>query len=216
MPLTLRPILGAVLALAPFPRGGEAAPDFEKDVAPVLEANCLFCHNPESKKGKLDLSAAAARSHASFPEILDLVSGPEPEMPKDEPPLSEAEVKILSAWIAAGAPWPETRRLAYNPKRDLDWWSLKPIRGGRVAEATLSGRNPIDFFIDRKLAEKGLKPLPPADPATLVRRLSYDLTGLPPSEVISDQSSAIGGIKEPNTDHRSPIAAAAWTALVGI
>lgn len=91
---------------------------------------------------------------------------------------------------------------------------LETDPGGRVAEATLSGRNPIDFFIDRKLAEKGLKPLPPADPATLVRRLSYDLTGLPPSEVISDQSSAIGGIKEPNTDHRSPIAAAAWTALV--
>lgn len=214
MPLILRPILGAVLALAPLARGGGTAPDFAKEVAPVLEANCLFCHNPESKKGKFDLSSAAARSHASFGEILDLVAGPDPEMPKDEPPLSEAEVKTLSAWIAAGAPWPETRRLAYNPRRDLDWWSLKPIQGGRVAEATLSGRNPIDRFIDRKLAEKGLKPLPPADPATLVRRVSYDLTGLPPEEVIGGRLSAIGPFGDPKTDRRSPMTDVDWTALV--
>jgi len=203
-----------------------AAPDFEKEVAPILEAKCLFCHDAKAKKGKFDLSSAAARSHASFDEIFDLVSGTEPEMPKDEPPLSEAEVKTLAAWIAAGAPWPEERQLVYNPKRDLDWWSLKPIQEGLIDESTLSGRNPIDHFIDQKLAEKGLKPLAPADSAILVRRLSYDLTGLPPGEVISDQSSVIGGIKKPNTDHRFdyaplrpsasriPITTTDWTALV--
>ena len=166
----------------------ESAPDFEKEVAPILEAKCLFCHDAKAKKGKFDLSSAlSARAHASFDEILDLVSGPDPEMPKNEPPLSEAEVKILAAWITAGAPWPEARQLAYNPKRDLDWWSLKPIQEGLIDGTTLSGRNPIDHFIDQKLAENGLKPLAPADPATLVRRLSYDLTGLPPGEVVSNQ-----------------------------
>jgi hypothetical protein len=99
-------------------------------------------------------------------------------------------VKILAAWIDAGAPWPETRKLAYNPKRDLDWWSLQPIQGGVVSDSTLSGRNPVDHFIDERLAEKGLKPLAPADPATLVRRLSYDLTGLPPEEVIGTTTAA--------------------------
>jgi mono/diheme cytochrome c family protein len=176
------PTWSAFLAMAGFVASAGAAPDFEREVAPILEAKCLFCHNAESKKGKFDLSSPfSARSHPSYDEILDLVSGPAPEMPKDEPPLTRDEVKILAAWIAEGASWPEGRQLAYSPKRDLDWWSLKPLQEGRVDLSNLSGRNPIDHFIDKKLAEKGLKPLGPADPATLVRRLSYDLTGLPPS-----------------------------------
>lgn len=183
----------ALLLTAGFVSSAGAAPDFEREVAPILEAKCLFCHNAESRKGKFDLSAAAIRSHASFAEILDLVSGPSPEMPKDEPPLTKAEVKTLAEWIAGGAPWPESRRLAYSPKRDLDWWSLQSIQVGLVSDATLSGRNPIDHFIDQKLAGKGLKPLGGADPATLVRRLSYDLTGLPPSpsEIADFESESI-------------------------
>lgn len=169
---------------------GRAAPDFDRDVAPILEAKCLFCHDSHAKKGKFDLSTAAARSHGSFADLLDLVSGPSPEMPKDEPPLSEDEVKILAAWMEAGAPWPDGRQLAYNPKRDLDWWSLQPIQEGLVSNATRSGRNPVDHFIDETLAKKGLKPLGPADPATLVRRLSYNLTGLPPEEVIGTTTAA--------------------------
>jgi hypothetical protein len=186
------PTWSAFLAMAGFVASAGAAPDFEREVAPILEAKCLFCHNAESKKGKFDLSSPfSARSHPSYDEILDLVSGPAPEMPKDEPPLTRDEVKILAAWIAEGASWPEGRQLAYSPKRDLDWWSLKPLQEGRVDLSNLSGRNPIDHFIDKKLAEKGLKPLGPADPATLVRRLSYDLTGLPPSpEAVSTFESA--------------------------
>ncbi len=196
--------LALATALGGSPLG--AAPDFEEDVAPILEAKCLFCHDADAKKGKFDLSSAStARVHGAFGDLLGLVSGPDPKMPRDEPPLSEPEVETLAAWIAAGAPWPDSRKLAYNPKRDLDWWSLRPIREGLVGEATRSGRNPIDFFIDRKLAEKGLKPLGPADPATLVRRLSYDLTGLPPSpgevsafesESIRDPQSAIRNLAE--------------------
>lgn len=209
-----RPGPTACFALAGLIHVARAAPDFEKEVAPILEAKCLFCHDAHAKKGKFDLSTPAARSHESFGDILDLVSGPDPEMPKEEPPLTEAEVKILAAWIDAGAHWPESRTLVYHPKRDLDWWSLKPIQEGQIDDATLSDRNPIDVFIDQKLAEKGLKPLGPADPATLVRRLSYDLTGLPPEEVIGNPSLVIGGIERPNTDHRSLITDSNWTALV--
>ncbi|MCB1203736.1 MAG: DUF1549 domain-containing protein [Verrucomicrobiae bacterium] len=203
MPAFLRPVIFACLAGAKLIVAADAAPDFEKEVAPILEAKCLFCHDATAKKGKFDLSSPEARSHTSFADLLDLVSGPEPEMPKEEPPLTEAEVKTLAAWIAAGAPWPGSRRLAYNPKRDLDWWSLKPIQEGQVDDATLSGRNPVDFFIDQKLAEKGLKPLGPADPETLVRRLSYDLTGLPPSpeEVESFTSESTRDRKGPIPPH---------------
>ncbi|MDP4940155.1 MAG: DUF1549 domain-containing protein, partial [Verrucomicrobiales bacterium] len=160
----------------------EAAPDFEKDVAPILEAKCLFCHDADAKKGKFDLSSReTAFSHGSIGDLIEIVSGPEPQMPKKEAPLTDAQVKILSDWIAAGAPWPAERTLAYNPPRDLDWWSLRPIKEGLVDESTLSGRNPVDYFIEKRLAERGLKPVAAATPAVLIRRLSYDLTGLPPS-----------------------------------
>jgi len=172
----------------------EAAPDFEKDVAPILEAKCLFCHDADTKKGKFDLSSRdAAFSHGSIDDLIDIVSGPEPQMPKKEAPLTAAQVKILADWIAAGAPWPTDRTLVYNPQRDLDWWSLRPIKEGLVDESTLSGRNPVDYFIGTKLAEKGLKPVGEATPAALIRRLSYDLTGLPPTpdEVAAFEAESI-------------------------
>lgn len=160
----------------------EAAPDFEKDVAPILEAKCLFCHDADAKKGKFDLSSReTAFSHGSIGDLIEIVSGPEPQMPKKEAPLTDAQVKILSDWIASGAPWPAERTLVYNPQRDLDWWSLRPIKEDLVDGPTLSGRNPVDYFIEKRLAEGSLKPVAAATPAVLIRRLSYDLTGLPPS-----------------------------------
>jgi cytochrome c553 len=177
-----------------MPGSLEAAPDFEKDVAPILEAKCLFCHDADTKKGKFDLSSRdAAFSHGSIGDLIGIVSGPEPQMPKKEVPLTEAQVKILADWIAAGAPWPADRTLVYNPQRDLDWWSLRPIKEGMIDESTLSGRNPVDYFIEQKLAEKGLKPVGEAEPAVLIRRLSYDLTGLPPTpdEVAAFEAESI-------------------------
>ncbi len=183
----------------------QAAPDFEKEVAPILEAKCLFCHDAEARKGKFDLSSeTSARAHASFDEILELISGPDPEMPKDEPPLSESEVKVFADWIAAGAPWPEARKLAYNPQRDLNWWSLKPIQEGQLDPSTRSNRNPVDAFVEATLKEKALNPLQPADPLTLIRRVTYDLTGLPPTPAEIDAFLAAT-----KSDPES-----AWTTLV--
>lgn len=183
----------------------EAAPDFEKEVAPILEAKCLFCHDAESKKGKFDLSTReTAFSHASVGDLIALVSGPDPEMPKKETPLTAAQVKTLTDWIAAGALWPGARTLVYNPRRDLDWWSLRPIEGGLPDKSTLSGRHPVDFFIEKQLAEKGLRALGEADPVTLVRRAAFDLTGLPPAPGEIDSFVAAS-----KTDPD-----AAWTALI--
>lgn len=169
-----------------------AAPDFDKEVAPILEANCLFCHDPEGSKG--DLSLGSRKEALLHPEALIpgkpeesllflAISGSSPEMPKKAAPLPMEEVEILRKWIEAGAPWPEERRLAYNPKRDLDWWSLSPIQQGQVPEAIRSGPsiNPVDFFVDARISEKGLVQMEKAEPETLLRRITYDLTGLPPT-----------------------------------
>ena len=186
-----------------LPTIGVASPDFEKEVAPILEQTCLFCHNEHETKGDLDLSTRAAafgfeagivpgNPEASL--LLEVVSGPDPDMPKKADPLTEEEVAILRDWITAGAEWPESRTLVHDPKRDLDWWSLRPIpsppQGGAVSyrpqsnqDASAGGRKPPlpDAFIEAKLQEKGLHPVPEADPATLIRRVTYDLTGLPPT-----------------------------------
>ena len=113
-----------------------ASPDFEKDVAPILEQSCLFCHNAHEAKGDLDLSTAeAALGYTGniipgAPEaslLVEVVIGPNPDMPKKSAPLSPKKVETLRQWIANGAPWPEGRTLEYNPERDLNWWSLRPL-----------------------------------------------------------------------------------------
>ena len=166
-----------------------AVPDFEKEVAPVLEQTCLSCHNAEEEKGDLDLStreATFAFEGGIVPRdpdgslLVEVVSGPDPDMPKKAGPLTDKQISILSSWIAAGAEWPEGRTLVHNPKRDLDWWSLLPI--SKPEMKGMDGHShPVDSFIDSKLEEKGLVPVPEADPATLIRRVTYDLTGLPPT-----------------------------------
>ncbi len=172
----------AQLFLAASPLLG--APDFERDVAPILEARCLSCHDAANAKGDVRLDTREAVLEHLVPGNPDTsllivqVSGPEPDMPKKEKPLTAAQVETLRQWVQSGAHWLEGRVLADKPARDLDWWSLREIQKSKIEART---SNPVDFFIEAKLAENGLTPVPEADPATLIRRLSYDLTGLPPS-----------------------------------
>lgn len=173
----------SVFALAVSHLG--AAPDFEREVAPILEGRCLSCHDAASHKGKVRLDTReellrhVVAGKAGESVLIEQVSGPEPEMPKKAEPLSAAEVAVLRAWVEAGVPWPTGRVLKDNPRRNLEWWSLKEITS-RSPDPSCG--NPVDFFIEAKLAEKGLKPVGEADAVTLRRRLSYDLTGLPPGE----------------------------------
>ena len=175
-----------LLALAGAAAG---APDFEREIAPILESACLSCHDAGTAKG--DLRLDAGREALAFDRLIvpgepdrslliEMVSGPEPEMPREGAPLSGEQVGRLRGWIAAGAAWPEGRTLAHNPVHDLDWWSLRPIVA-QPPEDLPARSHPVDAFIDAKLSEKGLAPAPEADPATLIRRLTYDLTGLPPT-----------------------------------
>jgi hypothetical protein len=104
-------------------------------------------------------------------------------MPKKADPLSTEQVKTLREWITDGAHWPEERMLVHNPRRDLDWWSLQPLPSRIETKTVAAGKaeNPVDRLVDAKLTQKRLEPVASADLTTLIRRLTYDLTGLPPT-----------------------------------
>jgi hypothetical protein len=154
------------------------AADLEAEARDVLARRCLNCHSARVKSGGLDLSSreSAVRGGTQGPALrpgassLLLTRVTRKQMPPGAP-LPPAETGTLERWIAAGAPW--TTALSER-RAGLDWWSLQPL-------ATQPGRNSIDHWIQAKLQERGLQPAPPADRATLIRRVTFGLTGLPPT-----------------------------------
>ncbi len=159
---------------------------FRRDVQPLLAKHCLLCHGPDEAEAglrldqaevataELDSGAVAIRpGDASGSELLHRVRSSDEglRMPPDGDPLTAAEVEILESWIESGAIF-ETH------------WAYLPVQS--PAPPTIDGRNahwarnPIDRFVIAGLDAVGVAPSPPADPATLVRRLYYDLVGLPP------------------------------------
>ena len=156
--------------------------EFDRDVAPILEAHCIGCHGPSAEGGvRLDSRGDAAEfvtpGNPDGSVLLDLVRGPDPAMPKDAPPLDRGQVETLARWIEAGADWPHGRTLQDRPHRDRSWWSLRPLN---PVEPPGQG-HPVDAFLAAAQAQAGVTPVGPADPETLIRRLAFDLTGLPPT-----------------------------------
>ena len=185
----------AVVGLALAPQ--LSASDFIRDLKPVLETKCLSCHNPNNIKGKLSLASPSDRLSrmivAGKPDESRLyevtrpgANGDRPEMPEKGAPLTDEERSHLREWIAAGAIWPEGVVLREASKVDGSWWAYQPLRGETPPSmphdpAAAALENPIDAFLRAKLAEKNLTMNPHADRRTLIRRATYDLTGLPPS-----------------------------------
>lgn len=176
---------------------GSAPVDFSRDVRPIFQNHCTACHGAEKQKSgyRLDHQEDALRGGESGKAailpgnpaqspLLRFVSGEDKDMQmppekSDQKHLSPAQIATLRAWIEQGAPWPgENSAARADP---LDWWSLKPLRKPPVPSLPTVSKNPVDAFIQAKLAEKGLHPAPRADKATLLRRVSFDLTGLPPT-----------------------------------
>jgi cytochrome c553 len=160
-----------------------AESSFTRDVQPLLARRCYSCHGPDTQEAglRLDERAAATAERASgsiaivpgdpaASEMIQRVASDDPDlrMPPEAAGLSAAEIESLRQWIAAGATW------------EAHWAFQRPVRPAvpPAAEGTI----PIDAFIESQLAARGL-PLPSsADKATLLRRVTYGLTGLPPSE----------------------------------
>ncbi len=161
---------------------------------PILAQNCVKCHGPDKQRGGLRLdTAAAARKggdngsavstgRADKSRLFLAVSGAEgvKPMPPTGPRLDPAQVAVLKAWIDAGAAAPADE-IAARPA--MKHWSFQSIT--RPVEPVVKDRawvrNPIDSFILARLEKDGVRPSPEADRATLIRRLSLDLLGLPPA-----------------------------------
>ncbi|MEY3174565.1 MAG: hypothetical protein RLZZ436_2479 [Planctomycetota bacterium] len=170
---------------------------FSTQVAPLLQRKCLSCHNSEDRKGEFSLQTAAELAGSGMvqpgaPDDSQLLhevlshDGQPPEMPKDGKPLTAAETDLLRRWIAAGAGWPEGVALQPAVIQDFSWWSFQPLQAAvppTLSDAAAAAwiRNPIDAFVLDTMRRQGLQPAPEADRRTLIRRLSFDLLGLPPT-----------------------------------
>lgn len=153
------------------------------DALAVLQQNCVECHNAHDRKGGLSLDRGPLVTDDTK-LILEMVAGKNPEMPKGRKPLTKSDVDVLRKWIAAGAKIPAGRVLENTRIANRQWWSLKPLRKPKVPNTREEwARNEVDHFVAAKLREKGLTHSPPADARTLIRRVTFDLTGLPPTPV---------------------------------
>jgi hypothetical protein len=171
--------------------------DFDRDVRPIFAGSCLNCHGPKKRKGglALHLKAGALAGGDDGPVILPgkslesrllrYVAGldDEHQMPPEGSgdPLKPEQVGVLRAWIEQGASWPDDSTSTASEIYD-HWAFRRPIRhqSPDVHDPAWS-RNPIDRFVMARLDREGLKPSPEADRATMIRRLSLDLIGLPPT-----------------------------------
>ena len=197
-------IVGIAGAIPQAQQMPEATPDqaafFEAKVRPVLAENCFTCHGATSQNGELRLDTAAGivKGGSSGEKIITadptqsiLVKAVHQsgslKMPPDKK-LKDDEITALEAWIKMGAPWPT--KAATGEKPPL--WSLQPVKNSAIPKVVNAKwvRNPIDTFILAKLETAKLTPAAEADRRTLIRRLSYDLIGLPPTAAEVDAFSA--------------------------
>ncbi len=179
-----RGLLIALLLSLGVAKGDEKS-DFVRDIAPILARSCQGCHGAKMQMGglRLDAKAAALKTirpgDAEASELYRRVAGigSQARMPMGGKPLSAAEIALIRDWIAAGAVWPDG--VGANVAEVKPHWAYVPPK--RPALPALKTTNPIDAFVQARLAKEGLRPSPAAEKATLLRRLSLDLTGLPPS-----------------------------------
>jgi Protein of unknown function (DUF1553)/Protein of unknown function (DUF1549)/Concanavalin A-like lectin/glucanases superfamily/Planctomycete cytochrome C len=166
---------------------GQAPPpiSFNRDIRPILANNCFACHGPDAtkretefhfdtKEGAFAEDGIIVPGSAAGSMLVKRITNPDPK--KHMPPpdsghaLTARQIELLRRWIDEGAKW------------DTHWAYTAPVRPDPPAVAQDDWvRNPIDRFILSRLEREGLKPSPEADKATLLRRVTYDLTGLPPT-----------------------------------
>ncbi len=189
--------------------------DFARDVQPIFAQHCTACHGAQKQKSglRLDRKAAALKGgqdhgpaltpgQPAASPLLRFVTSPNPaeRMPPKGPGLSPAEIATLTRWIQEGALWPESPDSLPLPD-PLAHWSFLPLSQPTPPEPALPSwpRQTLDRFILTRLQQAGLSPAPPSDPATWLRRVFLDLTGLPPSP---EQAAAFAQDSRPDAPER--------------
>lgn len=174
------------------------AADYLHDVKPILKMHCYRCHAGDQPKSNFSLDTAAGLiaggkngkaivpGEVSESPLIDILHGNHaqiPQMPFREKALSKSQIKMLAAWIEAGAPFPKNE--IADPH--IHWAFAPIVRPEIPASSGFAESNPIDRFIANRLTQKGLKASPRAKPEVLLRRLHLDITGIVPTiEEIED------------------------------
>lgn len=185
----------------------QAAEFFEKKVRPLLFDNCFGCHGDKRANGSLRLDSLAAMLKGSSagpvlvpgdPDKSKLISAIQYIDATKMPPsgkLSNEAIANITRWVKMGAPWPGSKPSTGKTPGDFEitpeqqqFWSFKPVHlpAAPKVKSKWWVQSPVDAFILAKLEAKGLKPSPPSDRRTLLRRATYDLTGLPPTQAEVD------------------------------
>ncbi|HEV7404375.1 MAG TPA: PSD1 and planctomycete cytochrome C domain-containing protein [Chthoniobacteraceae bacterium] len=168
---------------------GAAEVDFNRDIRPIFSENCYTCHGPDGDKRKAELrldrkesafgkaksgETAVVPGDLAKSELIRRVTAPDKDdimpPPKEHRQLKPAQIDLLKRWVQQGAPW-------------TGHWAFEPVKQPAVP----GGGNPIDAFVRARLAKEGLSPAPEEERARLIRRVSLDLTGLPPSIKETDE-----------------------------
>jgi hypothetical protein len=209
MQTALHLVLASVLATSALAADDDALREalkfFENEVRPVLANRCYECHGEKKKKGSLrmdhisyikaggDSGPAVEPGNVDKSLLIEAVRYKDPdfEMPPDEK-LPDKEIAILEKWVKLGAPWPETDARVTVDEHGFTaearkFWSFQPLTNPKPPEVKSDwARTDIDKFIAKKHAELGLTPAPEADRRELVRRLYFNLHGLPPTKEQAD------------------------------
>jgi hypothetical protein len=185
------PVISLCILLSPAVCVAEPAVRFDRDVRPILSDRCFHCHGPDEQDRQAELrldradgpdgayrtlydSRAIAPGSLAESAVWYRVNSEDDDVmpPPDssKKPLTDEEKQIIKRWIEAGATY-------------TDFWAFVPPRAPAMPEIDDQRwkQNPIDRFVFRRMMDEGLTPSPPADRRTLIRRLSLDLTGLPPT-----------------------------------
>jgi hypothetical protein len=153
---------------------------FESRIRPVLVAKCQACHGDKMQMGGLDFSSAAGFARVKGAALMQALSYTAAVKMPPSGKLPAEVIADFAAWVKAGARWSE----APATRANATLWSFQPLKDHAPPRTRNQNwtRTPIDHFILARLEEKRLAPAPSADKATLLRRATFDLTGLPPTE----------------------------------
>ena len=208
----------ALQAASPTP---EQLQFFETKVRPILAQNCHKCHGADKQKGDLrldvhDMALAGGESGPAVvpgkPEeslLVEAINYGSFEMPPDGK-LNAEQIETLTHWVKIGAPWPDEHsgtgpalRQGRDKITDADrqYWAFQPVRHFEppMIQGDAWSHSPIDRFLLATMKAEGVRPAPPADRQTLIRRASFDLLGLPPTP---DQVEAFLADERPDAYER--------------